>query len=170
MKLRIENLKTLLLLNVILLAGCSGCSVKTEQQLEQVDTSTDTIQYSSQTPKVKSKPERLTPTNKYPYEKLLAPDPEVLALFAEIREASRTDLAFSELSADERYRHALDELLESNPDDYATMLFWARRAKSKGKGESGEDYKSKRLSVLRKLYEMNSDKPHPEVLFYLASL
>ena len=154
----------------ILLVGCSGCSVKTEQPLEQVDTSTDSTQDSAQTPKIKNEPERLIPTYKYPYEKLLAPDPEVLALFVEIREAFETDFAFSDLSGHERYRHALDELLESNPDDYATMLFWARRSKSKGKGESDEDYKSKRLSVLRKLYEMNSDKPHPEVLFYLASL
>ena len=149
MKLRTEHFTTLLLITVILLAGCSGCAQKT-----------DTISEDAR----KTKLEALDATEGLSSDEYRRQKVQILV---EGRDSLAAARALMRFSFNEETRLYLDKAIDENPNDFDTLLYWTKNA-STLPGESREIFDQKQIDVYRRLHKMNP--VHVEVLHGLAML
>ena len=143
MKLRIENLATLLLIVAMLLDGCSGCEQKTQQK---------TTDYNRELENV-----RQAKLDAVYAAKGLSTD-ERNRRIIEILVEGRDDMVAA--------RPYLDKALAKNPNDFETMLFWVENAVSTLENELDYTLNKKKVEVFRRLYKMNPN--HHRVLYGLG--
>ena len=151
MKLRIETLTTLLMLTVILLAGCAGCAQKNAQP-------------DIQTP-IDATPEKVEPPD------LNAPKisnderQRRVKLLVDRRDSMAAARVLIRESFYPEARPYLDKALEENPNDFETQLLWVKNVRLLVE-DSHRTYLSKKIKVYRDLYKMNPE--HPDVLYGFA--
>ena len=155
MKLRIENLATLLLIVAMLLDGCSGCEQKTQQKTTDYNRELENVR--------QAKLKALTATKGLSADERRRRRIEILIEGLDDMAAARICVSNRSWKAARPY---LDKALAKNPNDFEAMLFWVENAVSTLENELDYTLNKKKVEVFRRLYKMNPN--HHRVLYGLG--